>query len=373
MPPHNLNVFQVTVFGSGYGESIVVHVGNNEWIIIDSCLDTENGRPCAINYLESLGVDMATAVKHVFASHWDTDHIRGLAEIVRLSKNATFHVSGALDVGEFLTLLYGQADLGGLSQRAVTEFLEIIEELKRRKEANAGAIPLEFATESKLIERDKIFIDRKFAHREIITLSPSSAAIMRGQKGIASLIPGYGQPRTDVTRLKNNNHTSVVMWIKVAETGLLLGSDLEEIRRSDDGWENVVNLRTRPDGAKFFKIPHHGSETGHHERVWQEMIDRSHISVVTSFNHGKVRLPYIEDIRRIAGYSDNSYLAGALVLDSKAKFDRETDKTLRKLNKAILRMTTKTGRLTLSKEIHSAGAWDIECSGHTKTLKSLAA
>ena len=31
--------------GGGYGESIVAHIGNNEWIIIDSCEDP-NSKTC---------------------------------------------------------------------------------------------------------------------------------------------------------------------------------------------------------------------------------------------------------------------------------------------------------------------------------------
>ncbi len=37
----NFNIAEITLIGTGggYGESIVVHVGNNEWIVVDSCQD----------------------------------------------------------------------------------------------------------------------------------------------------------------------------------------------------------------------------------------------------------------------------------------------------------------------------------------------
>ena len=33
--------FELTLFGPGYGESIVMHVGAGEWVIVDSCLDSD--------------------------------------------------------------------------------------------------------------------------------------------------------------------------------------------------------------------------------------------------------------------------------------------------------------------------------------------
>ena len=31
---------EVSTFGPGFGESIVVHAGNNEWVIVDLCIDS---------------------------------------------------------------------------------------------------------------------------------------------------------------------------------------------------------------------------------------------------------------------------------------------------------------------------------------------
>lgn len=42
---------EVSVFGPGYGEAIVIHLGENEWILIDSCIEPESKEPAAIHYL----------------------------------------------------------------------------------------------------------------------------------------------------------------------------------------------------------------------------------------------------------------------------------------------------------------------------------
>ena len=67
---------EVSVFGPGIGECIVVHLGRHEWIIVDSCCDTDN-EPAATKYLKEIGIDTASEVKLIVASHWYDDHIRG--------------------------------------------------------------------------------------------------------------------------------------------------------------------------------------------------------------------------------------------------------------------------------------------------------
>ena len=48
------NEIEVTVFGPGYGECIVIHIGSGKWAIIDSCLD-DAFEPASLSYLRSLG------------------------------------------------------------------------------------------------------------------------------------------------------------------------------------------------------------------------------------------------------------------------------------------------------------------------------
>ena len=68
---------EVTVIGPGFGESIVIHVGSNQWVVVDSCLDSRTGAPAALTYLNTLGVDPSVGVKLIVASHWHDDHIGG--------------------------------------------------------------------------------------------------------------------------------------------------------------------------------------------------------------------------------------------------------------------------------------------------------
>src|SRR5262249_14986688 len=48
---------EVTVFGPGFGECIVAHLGHDRWIVIDSCIDSRSDKPAVLAYFEHIGVD----------------------------------------------------------------------------------------------------------------------------------------------------------------------------------------------------------------------------------------------------------------------------------------------------------------------------
>ena len=50
---------EVSLIGPGYGECVVIHLGGNRWMVVDSCLDKESGRPAALIHLEKMGVNPA--------------------------------------------------------------------------------------------------------------------------------------------------------------------------------------------------------------------------------------------------------------------------------------------------------------------------
>ena len=61
LPPPATDEIEVTLLGRGVGECVIVHLLNDEWLIVDTFC--ENGSPAALGYLESIGVDKANMVK----------------------------------------------------------------------------------------------------------------------------------------------------------------------------------------------------------------------------------------------------------------------------------------------------------------------
>ena len=104
MPPRD-DELEVTLFGPGFGESVVLHVGDGKWLIVDSCIHPESSLPAALDYLFQLKVDVNEAVKLVVATHWHDDHIRGISGVFNACQSAELVISGALQVDEFLKLV----------------------------------------------------------------------------------------------------------------------------------------------------------------------------------------------------------------------------------------------------------------------------
>lgn len=46
--PPKADELEVSVFGPGIGECVVVHAGAGEWMIVDSCVDRSSGLPVAL-------------------------------------------------------------------------------------------------------------------------------------------------------------------------------------------------------------------------------------------------------------------------------------------------------------------------------------
>ena len=96
---------EITVFGPGYGESIVVHVGNGRWLVFDSCQQETTGRPVALHYFDQIGVMPSEQVDLVLISHWHDDHIRGASQLVERCVSADICISSAFTKEEFLKYL----------------------------------------------------------------------------------------------------------------------------------------------------------------------------------------------------------------------------------------------------------------------------
>ena len=59
-----------------------MHTAAGEWLLFDSCINPSDNKPAGLSYLEAIGVSVEDSVKLVVATHWDDDHIAGLARVV---------------------------------------------------------------------------------------------------------------------------------------------------------------------------------------------------------------------------------------------------------------------------------------------------
>ena len=354
---------EVSVFGPGFGECILIHIGNGRWIIVDSCLNPATKEPSPSEYLDQLGIH-TTDIDTIVVTHWHDDHVRGVSKLVEKYKNAKVIVSGAVKGDEFLRLLgFFHRETMIKSSSGVRELTKIIEITKRRR----GSIKRAIA--ERLLVRVKLDDDGRKVH--ITSLSPSDEAILRSNFEVAKLIP---EVKSEIRRIPSirPNHTAVVLWVSINDINFLLGSDLECSTDQRMGWLNILESETKPEGkAVFFKIPHHGSESSHEQRVWDEMLHYSPIAVVTPFSKGNIKLPKVKDIDRICSLTDKGYITAENV-EKRAKFRNRIDK--------IMKSTVKNRKVLFSSYGHvrcrlktdkDKRQWKIDCLGKALKLESL--
>lgn len=343
--PPSKDEFEISVFGPGIGECLVIHLGDNQWIIVDSFIDALSKKPVSLSYFEKLGIDPSNVVKLIVVSHWHSDHIRGASQVYDACSNATICFSEALLKEEFLALTaaYSGLEQGKLLDRntnATREIADIVYILRNRMQEGKLKQPYANATSDKRIRQ----INNKC---EIWTLSPSSKSFLNSLAEIKSLMP---DPSDDQIRkiipAPDQNHNAIVLWIKFDERiNVLLGSDLEETKDPYTGWSAIVNSSGRPvEKSKIFKVPHHGSLNAHSELVWTELLEKKPICLVTSKIGGRSDIPKPQDIRRLLSYSQDLY-GTTYRLPKKRKYDRTVEKTIKGVVKRRVPLDMEPGHL----------------------------
>jgi beta-lactamase superfamily II metal-dependent hydrolase len=292
------------VFGPGRGECVLVHLGNNEWCVIDSCIARGSGQPVAMEYLNSFQNRAVGGIRLIVATHWHDDHIHGLAAILREAPNARFACSGALDEDIFRELV-ALSEFAVPGRSGVAEFASIFELLIARQEQGAQhhlVSPMYALSNRKLLSLQGS--GRPFPVG-IISLSPSDGTVTAFYWEIAKLMPNAGDAQRRIVS-QPPNHTSVAIWIEAGQRRALLGADLEHTGKPGEGWMAVVASNQQTVPAAIFKVPHHGSANGDYSQVWTQLLKPEPIAVVTPFTAG-VRLPKKSDLDRLCSRTPHVY------------------------------------------------------------------
>ena len=345
---------EVTLLGPGYGESIVIHIGSGEWIVVDSCID-EHGSPQALEYLRSIGVDAEEAVKLVVATHWHDDHIAGMASLTKACKAAVFCCAAVLVDKEFLAAVDALEERH-LSQKGsgVRELHSVFCQIEKRE------------LEARFALADSRILNNK--NCEVWSLSPSHRAFEQFLRKVGRLVPGLGETKSRVPSVSPND-ISVVTWVRVNNIALLLGSDLEK-----RGWSEVLQSRARPAGkAGIFKVAHHGSAGADEPSVWSQMLDAECIAILTPFRRGRHALPLRTDVRRILSYTDRAFTTAAADASTRPRRrqNRAVRSTIQESNIQLRRNVMNRGAIRLRRQTRPGAIWGVETIGPARHLGEL--
>ena len=332
MQPPRPDEVEISLFGPGYGECIVIHTGDNQWIVVDSCINSQYKKPAALHYLSLIGVNPAVSVKLIVASHWHDDHVRGLGRMYRECHAAGFVCSEALGSQDFFDVVYAQGyRLMSTGVSGLDEFREVFDELERRAQASGERLqPPHFAVAERCLWRQTV--SGANVNCEVHSLSPSDASLMASKLEIARFLQKPKEPKRGIWP-SGKNHTAVALWVSVGDRVALLGADLEETDNKHTGWEAIVQAPSRPRGkASVFKVPHHGSETGHNDKVWIDMLEKSPVAILTPYGRGGLLLPQKSDVKRICQLTNKIFITAPSSTKKRIqKRDSAVEKTLKDL------------------------------------------
>lgn len=299
--PPSSDEIEVAVFGPGFGECIVVHVGGGRWFVVDSCIDPsdqEDRRPVAERYLRALKVSLEDQVDMVIATHWHDDHVMGLGRLLDQCKGAQFSCAIALGQQQFIQFVDQLSTGSSATEGAkVREFSKVLKMLRSPLRP-----PLKYALEAREL---RTWAVSQMPHGQRCVLrsfSPSDIEYQLFLQQIAAMMPRPGEPKRSAPR-DCPNLSSVVLHLDFGSGAVLLGADMEVHVNPKRGWGAVMAAATAGDvtRAAVYKVAHHGSQNGFLEDAWNSLLGRGPLCVVTPFNRlsGPRKLPTAADIERM--------------------------------------------------------------------------
>lgn len=279
-PPADDEV-EVCLLGRGRGESIVVHLLDGRWMIVDS-FNRRREEPAALWYLRSLGVE-PDQVEIIVVTHFHADHHLGIDRLHDRCRSARLFTTGAMGKEQFRKVR-GSADAAPvLGALAAT-----IERAKDRVLADgaAGHLPAQVG---------QLVAD--VGGSVVRALSPTSRAMVASDQelGVALTI-GWDAVES---QLRDDNRCSVVLHLDLRGVNALLCADLP--RHPKYGWAAVLGdpLHGGLTRVDLVKAGHHGSVTAHDDAMWARLVDPEPVICVAPYSSS--RLPGPADVERLRG------------------------------------------------------------------------
>jgi hypothetical protein len=288
---------EVSIFGPGKGECIVVHVPNGPWFVVDSHIVRDSGgeRSVAAAYLkDTLGVE---SVFGVFFTHWHSDHTGGALSLLEAFAPAIAVVG--------LPAAFSKQELASYLADQIPE-----DETVKPIRDLLGT--MSFLEKNKAVDRVRL------TYR--VNLAPSGAAWnLEALSPSAEDEKGALAELTDRRSSYDRNSTSVVLRLEVAGMIVILCSDLPKGKNDLCGWRRIVATQGSRLVADIVKVGHHGSSTAFYEPAWSLMGQSGRtVAGITPFPAAKGHLPRPEMVKEIGQHCDRLFISAEAKNSSRA-------------------------------------------------------
>jgi hypothetical protein len=232
----------------------------------------------------------------------------------------------------------------------VREFARVLDILAERKESGVDLGRLKRV----LSENTRVY---QSAIANVTALSPSSEAVTLAMKAFASQLPKPMRPQTRVAA-PSPNHASVVLWVDGPSGVALLGADLEAASSDDQGWGAVLALGDRAP-ASLVKVPHHGGESSHDQRMWDRLLTARPQAVLTPWELAGRRLPVEEDVQRVCRLAPDAAIAGRAT-SRPDRLEPAVERTLKGVAKARQAVGDSVGHIRARCASGDNASWRVE-------------
>jgi hypothetical protein len=202
-------------------------------------------------------------------------------------------------------------------------------------------------------------------------LSPADKCSQLFDFEMSKLITEYGKSHKKLPKT-SPNHRSIVILLKLNSEVVLFGSDLEVNEDDRMGWNDIISnsqIIKNSNKARYFKIPHHGSENGFHTLIWEKLLDSEPVGTLTPWNT-KTKLPKKEMLDRYKSLTKSLYITSSTLVSKKAKKrDRQTEKTIKEFNSTIRELKFQFGVVTSKLNHNHPNEWESTIDGTAHQLK----
>jgi hypothetical protein len=343
--PPKTDEIELTFFGPGFGESIVVHIPGIGWGIIDSCeFGPVSGR--FVPPLQYVIYQKVNRLAFLVLTHPHADHFKGMEQIVdhylgRIDRVCRYAGDGARELGVYLT---NRAIKGTPGAKSLSS---VFKAFKKAVDNNAESRRLGAMTQ--IIPRKQVSINGTTTEVEVLSLSPSA---YDEQLYVNILRVASPELTGIITEIPDSDHNLVssAIWISAGDVVVILGSDVEKGRGRSSGWRGIIGSVDAPGlPVKALKVSHHGSPSAYYKKAWEQHCGGKKItSVVTPFARGKQPRPSEEDIERIKKFSSHVGLTSQLrYVRALDVYDRAVARRLMEKKWKIIQAPQECGMITV--------------------------
>ncbi|MGW4126988.1 hypothetical protein [Amycolatopsis japonica] len=360
--PPKSDEIEVSIFGPGKGESVAVHLGCEQWIIVDSCVDQADKRIPVIEYLNRIGVNLADDVKLVVGTHAHDDHIAGISEVLSQCESALFVASSAITSEEFMATIEIDVETEKLLRKGIrSEYRRVLGIVEERFNGRTGRPSMRHAIEGRALYQDISSGDHRILVR---SLSPSDHAVTRSRTALARDLA----KTDDRQRLgsADPNELAVALWVEAGDKRVLLGADLLK-GPAGCGWQAILDSFEPDLPASVYKVPHHGAPNAHHLKVWEQLLGKDPVALIAPYRAGVTPRPSEDDIARINSLTPRAYITASPSEIPKSNSVRKSAAVLNEIARNVRDPWGKSGHVRARSKIGQE-EWQIEMASPARKL-----